>query len=235
MDGNRKHDDKQQALTAAVSGFSQRPSWRELGEGWKRVSDALKRWGFLAVVPLGFAAAGFFALMVMADGLATSPWDHASPQDLVWLGMRMPVLGSLLAFILWLGLAFVGWTRSRMVAVYEAVEPFLEQHGGTFTGRLRAWLLRLWLFGTAFVPYVGVAVGLVHVFGDSLVHAAEAEMKSTLRPRAVSIRTVGSAGLEAAELRGRLGDYYVFTDEQGPRLVARSQVIELRGPLGPLR
>jgi hypothetical protein len=216
------------ALQRALSAVGRPPSWRELGEGWKRISDALRGWGFLAAIPIGFAGAGWFALLAMADGLATSPWDHASPQDLVWLGMRMPMLGSMLAMTLWTALAFAGWTRTQLAAVDEAVEAYLSAHEGTFAAKFRSFFLRWYLFFAKFLPYLAVAAAFIKVLAEPLVHAAEVEMKSALRLRPQLVRMAGTDQLESVKLRGRLGDYYVFVDDHGPKLVARSQVLELR-------
>jgi len=146
----------------------------------------------------------------------------------------MPVLGTILAMTLWIALAFAGWTRALTAEIDEVAERYLKAHGSTPVGQLRGVLLRWWLFFARLLPYLGIAAAFITVFGEPIVHAAELEMKSTLRPRRVLVQVAGHTAMEVADIRGRLGDYYVFVDSNGPKLVARSQILELRGPVPPL-
>jgi hypothetical protein len=71
-----------------------------------------------------------------------------------------------------------------------------------------------------------------YLFGSPLLRLAKHETASVLRPRAVLVRLGASTQFEERQLRGRLGDYYVFVDERGTTVVAASQMAELRSPSG---
>lgn len=73
------------------------------------------------------------------------------------------------------------------------------------------------------------------ILGPPLHRLARHEAASVLQARPVLVRTGASQVVVEHRLRGRLGDYYVFVDEHGPLLMARSHVAELRAPAPALQ
>jgi hypothetical protein len=218
----------EQAFHETLAALTRPTSLAEWCDRQSEASTLLRGLGIIVIVTAGFSVTGLLALHVMAEGIATSAWDHASPQDLVWLGARMPALGLSMSLFFWFALAVFGWTRHRVAHVDQAVGLIASMPSGGPFGGLRQAILSILRDLMRCAAYV-VALGLTaYIFGPPLLRVAKRETASVLRPRPVLVRLAGSTLIAEQQLRGRLGDYYVFVDEERTTLVAVSQIAELR-------
>lgn len=202
------------------------PNLAQVGEHAALTRAALLKFGIPACLSGGFLLAGFVALHWMARDVGTSPWDHATPQDLVWYGARLPVLAMSTAILLMVLAITVGRIGNIVAKVRSRANVHLSSLDGPLA-QLRATLGSLLLDGGLAIA-VMAALASLGPFVDALDKQANREVARAFEPRAIEVRLDGEDAASLRLLRGRLGDYYVFTAPQGPQLVPRSDVKELR-------